>query len=54
MNEITDKLKNRIEATVPALGQQDVFDLIAAACTGCCQISNSGNGGCPPPKELSE
>jgi len=49
VNEISEKLKNRIEAGDLALGQDDVlFELVDVACSGCCKISNSGNGGCPP------
>jgi hypothetical protein len=55
MNDITDALRHRIAASGLALGQDEVlFELLAAACSGCCKISNSGNGGCPPVEQQSQ
>ena len=51
MNEITERLKEQIEAAQLEPGLEELpFALINAACSGCCEVSNSGNGGCPPPK----
>jgi hypothetical protein len=52
MNEITDTLNSRMEETGFTLEQDEVlFALLAAACSGCCEIKDGGNGGCPPIKE---
>lgn len=49
-----------MEALIPRLrgawsalrdDQTEPFELMALACSQCCQTSNSGNGQCPPPKE---
>jgi hypothetical protein len=54
MNQINE-LKRRIEASGLANTQDDVlFELLAVACSGCCKVSNAGNGGCPPAPELAE
>jgi hypothetical protein len=54
MNDITEKLKARLETSGAALEQDYVtFELLTVACSGCCEVSNSGNGGCPPPKLAS-
>jgi hypothetical protein len=51
MSEITE-LKKKIEASGLVMAQNDaLFELLAVACSGCCQVSNGGNGGCPPIKE---
>jgi hypothetical protein len=48
MYDLTE-LKRKIDASGLATTQNDVlFELLAAACSGCCKISNAGNGGCPP------
>jgi hypothetical protein len=53
MNEFVEKLKTKAAASRLDLPQcEDAFALLAVECSGCCIVSNSGNGGCPPPKKL--
>jgi hypothetical protein len=51
MNEVVEKLKSKAAASRLDLAPgADAFALMAAECSACCKVSNSGNGSCPPPK----
>lgn len=53
MNDITEILRERIDGSGLTLDADDfAFQLIAAACSMCCKVSDSGNTSCPPPPAL--
>lgn len=54
-DELVEGLERKAAAIRLELARsEDVFDLMAEACSACCKISNSGNGSCPPPPKKIE
>lgn len=50
MQSTIERLKNKLSGGLE--GAEEVFDLLAAACSYCCKSYTGGNESCPPKTEL--
>lgn len=53
MDKVIEALRRQAEAYRGELQMEgEVFHLLSAACSECCSECCSGNGSCPPPKQI--
>lgn len=51
--EITSRLRERVrEQDIHVTSEEELFQLLAVACSQCCTDSEGGNKTCPPPPKL--